>query len=310
MLQMMIRRFVVGFFTLFIVISLTFFLMRFLPGGPFDRERRLPPAIQANIEARYHLGKPLLTQYGFYLNDVLHGDLGPSYKYQSRRVNDIVAESFWNSFQIGFWALLIGTFVGVALGTWAAMSKHAFVRYLLSFSGISSISMPSFIFGGFLVLLFSLQLNLLPAARLETPLHYILPVSALALVPFAYSFLLVRTSVLETRNLGFIRIKQSFGVAEKDVTIKHILRNSLLPLLSIMGPLAAAVITGSFAVEFIFAIPGLGKHFITAVANRDYTLVMGITIIFSLVLILLNTLTDILYGVLDPRLRESARGEV
>ncbi len=309
MLQLVFRRLLVGFSTLFVVISLTFFLMRFLPGGPFDRERQIPPAIQANLEARYHLNEPLYVQYGLYLNDIFHGDLGPSYKYQSRRVNDIVAESFWNSFKIGLSALILGTLAGILLGTLAGTTQNRFLDGLLSLFGISSLSMPSFIFGGMLVLLFALKLKWLPAARLETPLHYLLPVCSLALVPFAYAFLLVRTSVLETRRKGFVMIKRSFGINETTVVMSHILRNSLLPLLSIMGPLAAAIVTGSFAVEFIFAIPGLGKHFITAVGNRDYTLVMGITLVFSVILILFNTLTDVLYGVLDPRLRESARGE-
>ncbi len=309
MTDLILRRLAVGLATLVIVISLTFVLIRALPGGPFDRERRLPPEIQANIEARYHLDRPVAEQYLIYMGDILRGDLGPSYKYQSRRVNDIVAESFGYSFQLGMLALLLGTILGVAAGTWAGITQSRFVDGALSFLGVSSISMPSFIFGRFLVLLFALELNWLPAARLASPVHYVLPVLSLSLVPFAYAFLLVRNSVRENRTTPFVLIKRSFGMGERDITLRHVLRNSLLPLLSILGPLAAAIITGSFAIEYIFAVPGLGKHFINAVANRDYTLVMGITIVYSVVLILFNTLTDILYGMLDPRLRESARGD-
>jgi len=299
---MLLKQLLTGLVTLFVVITLTFVLMRFLPGGPFDEERVLPPEIQANIEKKYHLDKPLVVQYGYYLRDIMRGDLGPSYKFKTRSVNDIVGEAAAVSFGIGFLALVTGTVFGVALGAVAGLSrKHDTGLMLL---GVTSVSMPSFIFGGFLVLIFSLWLRWLPAATLSTPAHYVLPVATLALVPFAYSFLLVRTSVRETRTQPFVLIKKSFGLEDLQVNLRHILRNSLIPLTSILGPIAAAVMTGSFAVEYIFAVPGLGRHFITAVSNRDYTVVMGITIIYSVALILFNMLTDMIYGYLDPRLRE------
>ncbi len=300
---MVLNRLLTGFLTLFVVISLTFFLLRFLPGGPFDEERSLPPQVQQNLEAKYHLDKPLHTQYIYYMGGILQGDLGPSYKYQSRTVNDIVAEATVVSVRIGLIALVVGTFFGVILGTLAGATRNRHLDGLISLVGVSSISMPSFIFGGFLVLLFALKLNWLPAATLESPAHYVLPVAALALVPFAYSFLLIRTTVKEMKTQPFVQIKRSFGLQEQVITIKHVLRNSLIPLVSILGPIAAAIITGSFAVEYIFAVPGLGKHFVNAVNNRDYTLVMGITIVYSVALIVFNTLTDLLYGYLDPRIR-------
>lgn len=301
---LILRRLLTGLLTLFVVISLTFLLLRLMPGGPFDQDRKLPPAIQQNIEARYHLNEPLWQQYTLYLGGILRGDLGPSYKYKSRTVVDIVGEATVVSLKLGTIALLFGTTIGTALGALAGLTRNRVWDGLLMLLGVTSISTPLFILGGFLVLVFSLTLNWLPAATLETPKHYILPVLALSLVPFAYAFLLVRTSVQETRSRSYVLIKRSEGLPESVIAIKHILRNSLIPLASILGPVAAAIITGSFAIEYIFAIPGLGKHFVTAVTNRDYPLVMGITIVYGVALIVFNTLTDILYGILDPRLRE------
>lgn len=302
-----LKRLLAGTLTLFAVISLTFGLLRVMPGGPFDQERQLPPAIKANIEARYHLDKPLFQQYLLYMGGILRGDLGPSFKFKSRSVNDIVAEATRTSVILGGMALLLGVVLGGLLGAAAGLSRNRFLDALLSVVGVASISTPLFIFGGLLVLVFSLRLNLLPAATLESPRHYILPVLSLSLLPFAYAFMLIRGAVKETRGKTFVLIKRSAGLPERTIALRHILRNSLLPLVSILGPVAAAVITGSFAVEYIFAVPGLGRHFVTAVTNRDYTLVMGITLVYSVALILFNMLTDIVYGLLDPRLREEVR---
>lgn len=306
--SLILRRLLTGLLTLFVVISLTFVLLRLMPGGPFDQDRKVPPAIKANIEARYHLNEPLWKQYAIYMGGILHGDLGPSYKYKSRTVSDIVGEATATSAKLGVMALLVGGILGVGLGALAGLSRSRWVDGMLTLLGVTSISTPLFIFGGFLVLLFALTLNWLPAATLETPRHYILPVLSLSLMPFSYSFLLTRTTVRETRNLPHVLIKRSEGLSERVIALRHILRNSLIPLVSILGPIAAGIITGSFAIEYIFAVPGLGKHFVTAVTNRDYTLVMGITIIYGVALIVFNTLTDIAYGLLDPRLREAPKG--
>lgn len=305
--SLILRRLLTGLLTLFVVISLTFLLLRLMPGGPFDQDRKLPPAIQANIEARYHLNEPLWKQYGIYIGGILRGDLGPSFKYKSRSVSDIVGEATLTSTKLGLMALALGVLLGTAMGTLAGLSTSRLWDGLLTLAGVASISTPLFIFGGFLVLIFSLSLGWLPAATLESPMHYLLPVLTLSLTPFSYAFLLVRTTVREVRSQQYVLIKRSQGLAESTIAVRHILRNSLIPLVSILGPIAAAIITGSFAVEYIFAIPGLGKHFVTAVSNRDYTLVMGITLIYGLALILFNTLTDIVYGLLDPRLREEAK---
>jgi len=196
--SLILRRLLAGLMTLFVVISLTFLLLRLMPGGPFDQERKVPPAIKANIEARYHLNEPLWKQYAIYMGGVLRGDLGPSYKFKSRSVTDIVGEATATSTKLGVLALLVGTVSGVLLGALAGLSRNRYVDGLLTLMGVASISTPLFIFGGFLVLIFALNLNWLPAATLETPKHYILPVLSLSLMPFSYAFLLTRTSVRET----------------------------------------------------------------------------------------------------------------
>lgn len=304
---LILRRLLTGVLTLFVVISMTFLLLRLMPGGPFDQDRKVPPAIRANIEARYHLNEPLWKQYVIYMGGVVKGDFGPSYKYKSRSVRDIVIEATFTSAKLGLMALAVGCSAGIILGTIAGLSHSRLTDGFLTLLGVASISTPLFIFGGFMVLIFSLGLNWLPAAMLESPRHYILPVLTLSLLPFSYAFLLIRTTIRETRSRQYVLIKRSEGLSEEVIAVRHILRNSLIPLVSILGPIAAAIITGSFAVEYIFAIAGLGKHFVTGVANRDYTLVMGITIIYGVGLIFFNTITDIAYGLLDPRLSEETK---
>ena len=233
--SLILRRLLTGLLTLFVVISLTFVLLRLMPGGPFDQERRVPPAIKANMEARYYLNEPLWKQYTLYVGGVLHGDLGPSYKYKSRTVTDIVREATGTSMRLGFMALLLGGLTGVALGTLAGLSRNRWADGLLTLLGVASISTPLFIFGGLLVLVFALTLNWLPAATLETPAHYILPVVSLSLMPFSYAFLLTRTTVQETRSRQYVLIKRSEGVSEPVIAVRHILRNSLIPLVSILA---------------------------------------------------------------------------
>jgi oligopeptide transport system permease protein len=297
----MMARLLSGLLTLWLVATVTFGLMRLLPGGPFDRDRKVPPAVQAALEERYHLNDSLPVQYGYYLKGLLQGDLGPSYKYQSRRVNDIVADAAGIPAVIGGLALVVGTLVGVLLGTLAGLFPR--FQSWLSLPGMVALSTPSFIVGGVLMLVFALWLGWLPVATLQSPAHFVLPVLTLSWVPLAFALMLIQTSIQEVKRQGYIGIKRAYGLSEWRIALAHILRNALLPLLSLMGPLAAALLTGSFAVEYIFAIPGLGRHFINAVTDRDYTLVMGITLLYSALLIVLNTLSDWLVARLNPRLR-------
>jgi oligopeptide transport system permease protein len=286
--------------TLWLVATLTFFLMRLLPGGPFDRERKVPEAVQKQLEARYHLNDPLWQQYTRYLGQLAHGDLGPSYQYPSRTVNTMLADAVPVSASLGGLAMLLGTTVGIAMGVWAACGLPAVIANAL---GSLSLSTPTYLFGGLLVLVFTLWLRWLPAATLLTPAHWVLPVLALSLLPFSFAYTLVRTAMENARGEWFIRIKTAYGFSNWVIITKHVLRIALLPLVSLIGPIMATVLTGSFAIETMFAIPGIGKQFVNAVVARDYTVVMGITLIYSVLLVVFNMLTDWVQTRLDPRLR-------
>lgn len=298
--------------TIWVVMTLTFFCLRALPGGPFDAEKRLPPEIQQQIEAQYHLDKPLFTQYTYYLTDLASGNLGPSYTYESQPVSRIVLQALQVSGLIGGLALFTGIILGFILGVLPLFIQSRGLSRatdnLLSVLSYGGLSIPSFVLAGSLVLIFSLGLHWLPAARLQTPLHLILPVLSLSVVPLAYTVLWLRQGMADVLHHGFIQVKQAFGLPRSNIILAHILRNGLLPWLSLIGPLAATLLTGSFAIEFIFALPGLGKYFITAVSDRDYPLVMGVTLVYSLLLIGLNTFSDIASGLLDPRIRDGETG--
>lgn len=292
-----------GVITLWVVTTLTFGLIRLLPGGPFN-DPKVSPAVQQVLEARFHLNDPIWVQYGHYMGNLLRGDLGPSMINEGRSVNTMLAEAAGNSVTLGLWALLFGSSLGILAGTLSGLTRRPSLDAGLSLLGLLALSTPAFVLGGLLALWLSFSLNWLPAATLATPVHYILPVATLAATPFAFTFLLVRTAVVETRRQPYILLKRAAGLSEGQIAVRHILRNSLLPLVSLAGPLTAGVVTGSFAVEALFAIPGLGKYFVNAVSSRDYTLLLGITVLYSVILIALNLLTDWLLLWLDPRLRE------
>jgi oligopeptide transport system permease protein len=303
---LLLKRLLDGLLTLLLITVVTFFLIRLLPGGPFDQERRVPLAVQRNLEAQYHLHDPIPVQLVAYIGHLLQGDLGPSYQYKSRRVQSIVADACVPSFLLGGLALLLGLGAGFFFGTLAGVSTKPWLDWSLLLLGVAGLSAPSFLIAGGLVLVFSLSLGWLPTATLPplwvSPAHWVLPTLALAVVPFAYSFLLIRTTVQEVKQASFVRIKRGFGLPESVVVFAHIARNSLLPLVTIVGPIAAALLTGSFAIESMFAIPGLGKHFVSGVLNRDYTLVMGITLLYATLLIILNIISDVLALMLNPKL--------
>ena len=304
MWSFLLKRLLAGVLTLWVVMSATFILLRFLPGGPFQNPK-IPPQVIEQLEARFSLNQPIWVQYQHYVGNLLQGDLGPSLASESRSVSSIVQQSFETSLKIGFPALLIGLFAGVSTALIAASRYQQMPDHVLSIAGLTALSMPTFIFSGVLILIFSLGLGWLPAATLNHPLGYVLPVLSLSLVPFSFSFLLLRTTLLEALNLPYIQAKKAAGLSYTRIVQKHWLRNSLLPLLAVFGPIAATLVTGSFAVEYIFALPGMGKQFINAVNNRDYTVVMGITLTYSALLISLNVLSEFLTGWLDPRLKES-----
>ena len=292
---------------LLIVASITFALLRFLPGGPFEREKALPPEIIRNIEARYHLDEPLGRQYLRYLADLARGDLGPSYKYVGRDVTQILREAFPVSLQLGAVAFVLSCLFGVTTGLFAAVHRGSSVDRAIMLLALLGVSVPSFVLGAVLVLGVGLGLGWLPAALWEGPLYAVLPALTLAALPTAYVAQLTRTSVIEVIDLDHVRTARAKGLSELRVRLRHVLRNALLAVVTYFGPLLAVLLTGSFVVEQIFAIPGIGRFFVTAVTNRDYPLVMGVTLLYAVLVVGANLVVDLLYGWLDPRIRLGGR---
>ncbi len=303
MILFFFKRLLQGIPVLFMVATMTFVLLRFLPGGPFDREKTLPPEILRNIEARYHLDESVPEQFIRYLSGVLRGDFGPSYKYTGRDVSDILTDSFPISLQLGSLALMIASFGGVAIGLTAAVRHGSVLDRGLMLLSVAGMSVPSFVLGALLVLSFGLSLGWLPAALWEGPSYAVLPALTLAALPMAYIAQLTRSSVLEVMHLDYVRTARAKGLSERAVRWRHVLRNALLAVVTYLGPLVAVLLTGSFVVEQIFAIPGMGRFFVTAVTNRDYPLVLGATLVYACLIILANIVVDILYAFLDPRIR-------
>ncbi|HTN43916.1 MAG TPA: ABC transporter permease [Nitrospiria bacterium] len=298
-----LKRLAWGIPVLWLVATATFVLMHVIPGGPFDQEKSLPPEIRANVDSKYHLDRPVLTQYVFYLGDLLRGDFGPSYKYLGRNVNDMIRETFPVSMQLGLWAVLISILLGVGAGILAAARPLSWMDHAAMFLATAGISVPSFVIGTFLILIFSYRLHLFPAALWEGWRYSVLPAVTLALLPAAYIARLTRSSMLEVLNKDFIRTVRAKGFGERRVLFKHALKNSITPVVSFLGPLTATLVTGSFVVEFIFSVPGMGRYFITAVTNRDYPLIMGVTLIYAVLIVAANIVVDLVYIWLDPRMR-------
>lgn len=305
MFRFLLKRLFHGLAVLWVVATLTFVLMRLTPGGPFDRERRLPPEVLANIAAKYHLDEPWISQYARYLDGIIRGDLGPSYKYLDRTVSDIVIDTFPTSAILGILALTFALIVSLPLGLCAAYYHNSWIdRWCLSLATLG-ISLPHFLLGALLIWFFSLQLGWFQAARWGTLSNAVLPSVTLGAAPAAYLSYLFRSSLLETLGEDFIRTARAKGLKELTVLLKHALRHSLIPILTVLGPLSAALVTGSFVVEYLFAIPGMGRFFITAVTDRDYPLIMGVTLVYTAILVCANLLVDLFYSFVDPRIKTS-----
>lgn len=301
MLRFLLRRVLLGIPVLVAVATLTFLIMHWVPGGPFDTEKILPPAIIANIEAKYHLDQPVGIQYLLYMKQLLQGDLGPSYKYIGRDVSDILRDTFPVSFTLGMCAVLVVLGMGLPAGIISAYWKNSLLdRSILLFAAMG-ISIPSFVLGAVSVWIFSHHWHLLPPALWEGPRYMILPAFALGAGFAGYIARLTRTTVLDVLSSDYIRTARAKGLTEFKILIKHVLINSIYPIVSVMGPLTAGLVTGSFVIEFVFSIPGMGRFFITAVTNRDYPLIMGVTLVYAVLIVVANIVVDIIYGWLDPR---------
>jgi oligopeptide transport system permease protein len=291
--------------TLFIIITITFFLMRAAPGGPFDQEQALPPEIAANLQRAYGLDQPVWTQYGRYLKSLVHGDFGPSFKYKDFTVTELIAQGFPVTLQLGIMAIALALFLGVPLGTFAALHHNSAVDTGTMSLVVTGIAIPSFVVLPFLGLLFGVYLHWLPVAGWESGSlrHLALPVIALALPPLAYIARLTRGSMLEVLRSHYIRTAFAKGLPLHSVILRHALRPALAPVASFLVPAVASILTGSLVVESIAGLPGIGRYLVQGAINRDYTLVLGMVIIYSTLLIVMGLLVDLLYAWLDPRVR-------
>jgi oligopeptide transport system permease protein len=291
--------------TLFIIITLTFFLMRAAPGGPFDQEQALAPEIKANMQRAYGLDQPILIQYGRYLDSLLHGDFGPSFKYKDFTVTELIGQGFPVTLQLGAMAIALALLLGIPLGTFAALHHNSVADTATMLLVVTGIAIPSFVVLPFLGLLFGVYLHWLPVAGWDSGSlrHLALPVVALALPPLAYVARLTRGSMLEVLRSQYIRTAFAKGLPLHSVIVRHALRPALAPVASYLVPAVASILTGSLVVESIAGLPGIGRYLVQGAINRDYTLVLGMVIIYSTLLIIMGLLVDLLYAWLDPRVR-------
>jgi oligopeptide transport system permease protein len=302
-LDYILRR-VVGFLpVLFVIVSLSFFMMRLAPGGPFDQERALPEQVRANIEARYHLNEPLWSQYFRYLGDVARGDLGPSFRYPDRSVNELLSLGFPVSLTLGLCALGVALAMGGTTGLLAGLRRNGLVDYLTMSFALGGVSVPNFVLGPVLMLIFALGLGWLPVAGWGTWRHLVLPSITLGTFYAAYVARLTRAGMLEVIGQDFIRTARAKGLREATVVLRHALPGAILPVVTYLGPASAAVLTGSVVVETIFSIPGIGRYFVGSALNRDYTMVLGTVVFYSALLLIFNLIVDVLYAYLDPRVQ-------
>jgi oligopeptide transport system permease protein len=308
MLRFALGRLLSAIPTLLILITLAFLLIRVAPGGPFDSEKQLPPEIEANLRAAYNLDAPLLSQLGSYLGNILRGDFGPSFQYRDYTVTELIATGFPVSLRLGLLAMVVALLFGVSAGVVAALRQNRPADYTVMTAAMTGISIPNFVMAPLLVLMFAVYLGWLPAGGLgDGSLRYlVLPVIALALPQVAYIARLTRGSMIEVLRSPFIRTARAQGLPTRTIVIRHALKPALLPVVSYLGPALAAIITGSVVVEQIFGVPGLGRFFVQGALNRDYTLVMGVVVFYGSLIIVLNFAVDILYGWLDPRLKQRA----
>ena len=312
MLGYALRRFAGAIPTLFVIVTLAFFMMRIAPGGPFDGERRLPPEVERNVKAAYNLDKPVAQQYLLYLGKAVRGDLGPSYKNKDFTVTQLIATGLPVSARLGLWAMALALLIGTAAGVAAALKQNRWQDYSMMGMAMLGITIPTFVTAPILTLIFGIHGVTLFGHDLSLPVggwnggalrNMILPVTVLALPQIAIVARMMRGAMVEVLRANYIRTARAKGLPAHRIVLAHALRAACLPLVSYLGPALAAVLTGSLVVENIFGLPGIGRYFIQGALNRDYTLVLGVVICYASLIILLNFLTDITLGLLDPRVR-------
>ncbi|AOV97166.1 oligopeptide transporter permease [Edwardsiella hoshinae] len=305
MLKFIFRRFLEAIPTLFILVTISFFMMRLAPGSPFTGERTLPPEVMANIEAKYHLNDPMWKQYGHYLLQLSKGDFGPSFKYKDYSVNDLLAASFPVSAKLGLAAFVMALVFGISAGVIAALKQNSRWDYLVMTFAMTGVVIPSFVVAPLLVLIFAISLHWLPGGGWNGgALKYmLLPMVALSLSYIAGIARITRGSMIEVLHSNFIRTARAKGLPMRRIVWRHALRPALLPVLSYMGPAFVGIITGSMVIETIYGLPGIGQLFVNGALNRDYSLVLSLTILVGTLTILFNAIVDVLYAVIDPKIR-------
>ena len=303
MFKYIIKRIGLAIVTIWAVATITFFLMNLVPGGPFLSEKAVSPKAMAALEAKYGLDKPLFEQYITYLTDALHGDFGDSLKQRGRTVTSIIGTKFPVSARVGGVAVLVALLLGIPLGCIAAMHRGKFLDNLISVISTCGIAVPSFVICTVLMYFLGVHLKILPTYGLTSWKHYVMPVMALSFYPMAYIMRLMRSSMLDVLGQDYMRTCKAKGVSQAVSIFKHALRNAILPVITYVGPMLAYTLTGSFVVEKIFTIPGLGGEFIGSISSRDYTVIMGTTIFLATLLIVMNVIVDIIYKIVDPRIK-------
>lgn len=310
MLRFIVARLISAIPTLLISVALAFFMMRIAPGGPFDSDRQLTPAIEANVKAAYHLDEPLWLQFLRYLGNLAQGDFGPSFKYQDLSVGALIAQGLPTSLFLAFSAVIVATSIGVLIGLTAAWKQNSNLDHGVMAGSMIGIAIPNFVMAPLLTLFFGVYWGLLPVGGWQRndygivmPQYVILPILALVLPKLAYISRLTRASTIEVLRSNFIRTARSKGLSERKVLVRHALKASLLPVVSYLGPSTAATIISSVVVETIFGIPGIGRYFVQGALNRDYTLVLGVVVLYAAIIVVFNLIVDLLYGLLDPKVR-------
>ena len=298
-----LKRAIMSLITAFLVATLTFFVMNMVPGGPFLSEKAVTPQAQAAMEAKYGLDKPLFQQYTTYMTGILKGDFGLSIKKRGRTVSQIIGTKFPVSAKVGGLALILAVCTGIPLGAVAAFNRGKFIDNLLVVLSTAGIAIPSFLSSTILIYIFTTKLKLLPSLGLKDAQSYIMPVVALALYPTFYMARLMRSSMLDVMGQDYMRTAKAKGVTTFKAIFKHALRNAILPVITYLGPLLAALMTGSFIIEKIFNIPGLGSEFVSSITSRDYPMIMGTTIFLAVFIIIMNLFVDIAYAIVDPRIK-------
>ena len=303
MIKYVVKRIVTMFATLFVVTLLTFFLMHSVPGGPFTYERRLPEAIEMALMKKYNLDAPLYKQFFDYVKGLLVFDLGPSFKHEGRTVNEFITEGLPLSAKLGLLAILFMLFLAIPLWSISAIKNGKWPDLLVMFFATLGISIPSFVIATALMYVFAFRLGWFPVFGVSSVKGYVLPVIALSGYSLAFITRLMRSSLLEVMEQDYIRTARAKGVSETGIILKHALRNALIPVITILGPTMASLLTGSFVIEKIFALPGMGVHFVTSITNRDYTAIMGITVFYAAILVTMIFIVDIFYVMIDPRIK-------